>query len=141
MHTIEVTYEGELRTRALHKPSGTEIVTDAPVDNKGRGASFSPTDLASTSLASCMMTIMGILADSHGFVIDGTLAEVTKVMASDPRRIAEIHVKMIFPEGITYDEKQKIMIKRAAHTCPVALSLGEQVVQNISFVFNGIEEK
>ena len=110
-------------------------MTDAPVDNQGRGEAFSPTDLASASLASCMLTILGILASAHHFNIDGTKAEVTKVMASDPRRIAGISVRLIFPESHTLDQKQQEMIKRAALTCPVALSLSPEVQQEITFCF------
>lgn len=138
---MEIIYEGGLRTRATHLQSGTEIVTDAPVDNQGRGASFSPTDLASCSLASCMMTIMGILAHQHGFSIDGTKAEVTKIMSANPRKIAEVHIRMVFPPSLIYDNKQRSMIKKAAHTCPVALSLHETVLQQLTFVFAGKEEQ
>lgn len=138
---MEVIYEGGLRTVARHLKSGVEIVTDAPVDNQGRGASFSPTDLASCSLASCMLTIIGILAGNHGFSIDGTKAEVTKEMASDPRRIATVKIRLLFPMDFSYNPKEKTMIKRAAHTCPVALSLNESLRQELSFVFQGVEEQ
>ena len=132
---MEVIYEGSLRTRAIHLSSGAVIMTDAPVDNQGRGEAFSPTDLASASLASCMLTILGILASAHHFNIDGTKAEVTKVMASDPRRIAGISVRLIFPQSHTLNQKQQEMIKRAALTCPVALSLSPEVQQEITFCF------
>jgi uncharacterized OsmC-like protein len=138
---MEITYMGELRTHALHLPSGTEIFTDAPVDNHGKGASFSPTDLASCSLASCMMTIMGILAQTHGFDLVGTKAEVTKIMSASPRKVAEIHVRLVFPKTVVYDKKHKAMIKQAAQTCPVALSLSESVIQKVSFVFNESDEE
>lgn len=141
MHQMEVIYEGGLRTVARHLKSGVEIVTDAPVDNQGRGASFSPTDLASCSLASCMLTIIGILAQNHGFSIDGTKAEVTKLMASEPRKIQTIKIRLLFPDKAIFDEKRKLMIKRAAHTCPVALSLNESVQQELTFVFEGREEQ
>lgn len=141
MHSMEVVYCGGLRTKAVHLKSGVEIITDAPVDNNGKGESFSPTDLASCSLASCMMTIIGILAQNHGFDIVGTKAEVTKVMSSDPRKIAEVKIRLVFPSSFKADDKRKTMVKRAAHTCPVALSLHESVGQNITFVFNGLEEQ
>ena len=141
IHSMEVTYCGGLRTKATHLKSGVELITDAPTDNNGKGESFSPTDLASCSLASCMMTIIGIMAQNHGFDMDGTKAEVTKVMSSDPRKIAEIRIRLIFPNQMEADEKRKTMIKRAANTCPVALSLDESVNQAVSFVFNGIEEQ
>jgi len=112
---MEVVYCGGLRTKAVHLKSGVEIITDAPTDNNGKGESFSPTDLASCSLASCMMTIIGIMAQNHGFDINGTKAEVTKVMSSDPRKIAEVRIRLIFPENMNADEKRKTMIKRAAH--------------------------
>lgn len=136
---MEILYEGGLRTRAKHLPSGAEIITDAPVDNQGKGGSFSPTDLASCSLACCMMTIMGILAQNHGFDIDGTRAEITKVMSANPRKIAEIHVRLVFPTTRKYDDKQQAMLKNAAHTCPVALSMHELVDQRVTFVFDGQE--
>lgn len=140
MHQMEVVYEGGLRTIARHLRSGVEVITDAPVDNQGKGASFSPTDLASCSLASCMLTIIGILAQNHGFSIDGTKAEVTKLMAAEPRRIASIKIRLLFPGQISYSLKEKAMIKRAAQTCPVALSLNESLDQELSFVFEGSEE-
>lgn len=94
MTTSTVTYNGKLRTTAIHLKSNTQIITDAPVDNHGKGEAFSPTDLLATSLASCMLTIMGIKAESMRLDINDSKAEVTKVMSSDPRRVAEIHVKI-----------------------------------------------
>lgn len=138
---MEVVYCGGLRTKAIHLKSGVELITDAPTDNNGKGESFSPTDLASCSLASCMMTIIGIMAQNHGFDMVGTRAEITKVMSSDPRKIAEVKIRLVFPDTLNADEKRKIMIKRAAHTCPVALSLNESVIQTITFVFDGLEEQ
>ena len=92
MATSEVIYTGDLRCKSTHLYSGTDIFTDAPLDNQGQAAFFSPTDLMATSLANCMLTIMGIAARTHQFSIDGTRAEVTKIMASDPRRIAEVKI-------------------------------------------------
>ena len=133
--TAEIIYTGELRTTATHIASGNEIVTDAPVDNHGKGEAFSPTDLASTSLATCMLTVMGILARNKGINIEGTKAKVLKVMASDPRRISKIEIEINFPESENYSEKEKDMLKHTALTCPVALSLHPDIIQEITFNF------
>ncbi len=137
MSTAEITYTKELRTEAIHTASGTTIITDAPKDNHGKGEAFSPTDLMSSSLASCMLTIVGILAKNYEFSIDGTRAIVTKVMAANPRRVSEIHIELHFPNTINYTDKQKVMIENAARTCPVALSLHPDIRQEISFNFPG----
>lgn len=137
MSTAEITYTKELRTEAIHTASGTTIITDAPKDNHGKGEAFSPTDLMSSSLASCMLTIVGILAKNYEFSIDGTKAIVTKVMAANPRRVSEIHIELHFPNTINYTDKQKVMIENAARTCPVALSLHPDIRQEISFNFPG----
>ena len=97
MATSKVIYLGGLRTNSTHLQSGIEIITDAPLDNQGKGEAFSPTDLMATSLANCMLTIMGIAARTHEIDIDGTTAEVTKIMAAEPRRVAEIHINLHFP--------------------------------------------
>lgn len=132
MTTAEITYVGGLRTEATHAFSGTSIITDAPVDNHGKGEAFSPTDLMSSSLASCMLTIIGILANTHNFSIDGTKATVKKIMAANPRRVSEIHIDLRFPAN-DYSDKQKIMIEQAARTCPVALSLNPEIQQIVMF--------
>src|SRR5580693_834433 len=98
MATIETTYLGGLRTEATHVQSGTKIITDAPLDNQGRGEAFSPTDLLSASLGSCMLTIMGIKARNNHFNIDGTKCSITKIMAQNPRRVGEIQITFHFPE-------------------------------------------
>ena len=134
MANFKIHYIGDLRTEMTHLASGTVVLTDAPVDNKGKGEVFSPTDLASASLASCMITIMGISAREHGFNIDGAVAEVTKVMYSDPRRIGEIIIEIRFPE-ISYTAKQKKLLEIASKTCPVALSLHPDLKQNIQLIF------
>src|SRR5476651_1609787 len=121
MPTIETTYLGELRTEPVHVQSGTHIFTDAPLDNQGKGEAFSPTDLMSASLGSCMMTIMGIAARTHGMQIDGTTAAITKIMTANPRRVAEIVVELKFPGE--YTDKEKAILEHAALTCPVYLSL------------------
>lgn len=134
MATSIVVYEGGLRTKMQHLQSGVSIVTDAPLDNHGKGEAFSPTDLAATSLAGCMLTIMGISCATHGFSIDGAEARVTKVMGDKPRRIAEIAIELTFPAN-NYTSKQKNIIELISRTCPVALSLHPDVLQNISIVY------
>jgi putative redox protein len=134
MPTIHTKYLGDLRTEATHLQSGTRIITDAPTDNNGKGEAFSPTDLASASLASCMMTLMGILANREGIDLSGLEADITKVMAADPRRIAEVVIEMRCPQ-LQASDVQREKLKRAALTCPVALSLGEEVQQTIHFHF------
>lgn len=127
-------YLGNLRTKATHLKSQNAIITDAPTDNNGKGEAFSPTDLVSAALSSCMMTIMGMLAAKEGINLTGLKAEVVKVMTANPRKIAEIKINFFHPNLIATDE-QKQKLKNAAHTCPVALSLSENLKQTISFNF------
>jgi uncharacterized OsmC-like protein len=134
METAHSVYLGDLRTRARHLQSGSEIITDAPTDNQGKGEAFSPTDLVATALGSCMMTIMGIAARTHSFNVDGAKLRITKIMRSDPRRIAEVVIDIDFPP-IIYTEKQKKILKTCADTCPVALSLHPDVKQTVSLNF------
>jgi len=134
MSTSTVLYTSDLRTECTHTLSGNTIITDAPPDNKGKGEAFSPTDLVATSLACCMLTIMGIAANEHGFSIDGTRATVTKVMYAEPRRIGEIHVVLDFPDN-NYSVKEKKIIEKAAFTCPVSQSLHPELVQDIKFLY------
>ncbi len=117
MPTSKVIYTTDLRTELTHILSGDKVITDAPPDNKGRGEAFSPTDLVATGLASCMLTIMGIAANEKGFSIDGTKAEVTKVMYADPRRIGEIHIHLEFPSN-NYSEREKKIIENAIEHKP-----------------------
>ncbi len=135
MKTSKVKYLGELRTEATHLASGSTIITDAPVDNHGKGQAFSPTDLMSTSLASCMITIMGITANTHKLNIDGASAEVTKIMAANPRRVSEIHIVFTMPAN-HYSQKEKAILENAAKTCPVALSINPAIIQMIEFVYS-----
>jgi putative redox protein len=132
--TAHVTYLGGLRTEAVHGLSGNKIITDAPPDNQGKGEAFSPTDLCATSLAACMLTIMGISARNHDLDMDGAEASVQKIMAPDPRRIAriEIHIKM--PDK-GYTDKQKKILETAALNCPVHFSLAEGLEQAIVFAW------
>ena len=132
MSTSKITYNGGLRTTSVHQRSGNEIITDAPVDNKGKGEAFSPTDLLATSLGNCMLTIVGIAANEHGFNIDGTTCDITKIMAENPRRVAEIVVDFRFPDN-NYSDKDKTIIERSANTCPVMYSLHPDIKKTVSF--------
>jgi putative redox protein len=134
MEIAEILYKGELRSEARHLRSGQVLISDAPPDNQGKGEAFSPSDLMSTSLGLCMVTIMGIAARTHGFSIDGTRIRVSKIMASNPRRVAEVHVDFEMPEG-SYSDKEKQIMQQAAITCPVAMSLHPDLVQKVSFNF------
>ena len=130
--TIETIYTGELRTQATHLVSQNTIITDAPLDNNGKGEAFSPTDLLAASLGSCMLTIMGIAAKAHEFSIDGTKISITKIMAGNPRRVGEIIVDFTFPDN-NYNDKEKMLIEKAAASCPVALSLHPDLKQTVHF--------
>lgn len=133
MTTSTVTYQGELRTTAVHLKSNNQIITDAPTDNHGKGEAFSPTDLLATSLASCMLTIMGIKANDMGLDISESSADVTKVMAAEPRRVSEVHVS-ISVKGVEAD-KDKFILEKAALTCPVAKSIHPDIKQIVDFTF------
>jgi uncharacterized OsmC-like protein len=132
METVKTTYLGGLRTEATHIQSNSTIHTDAPLDNHGEGEAFSPTDLFAASFGSCMLTIMGISANAHGFNIDGTTAKITKIMGSNPRRIAEIVVELTFPKN-NYSTKEKKIIELCAKECPVANSLHSDLKQTVIF--------
>lgn len=127
-----VKYTGALRTEATHLKSGNVVITDAPSDNNGKGESFSPTDLVATSLASCMFTIMGIAADEHGIKLPEMSAKVEKKMASNPRRIEEIGIKISFGKGKLTDRERKIL-ETAALNCPVAKSVHPDIIQRTEF--------
>jgi len=130
--TAEVNYVSDLRTTCLHIASGNQIFTDAPTDNHGNGEAFSPTDLVATSLAACMLTVMGIKAQQSSINLDGTRAEVTKVMYSEPRRIGEIHIRLFFPKN-GYTDKEKSILEHTGMTCPVFHSLHSEMVKHIEF--------
>ncbi|MFO0358841.1 MAG: OsmC family protein [Sphingobacteriaceae bacterium] len=135
MATSFVKYIGDLRTESEHLASKQQIITDAPVDNHGKGQAFSPTDLMATSLANCMLTVMGIKAQGEGMTsIDGTTAEVTKIMYAEPRRVGEIHIKLTFPKN-NFSDKEKKIYEHTAHTCPVAKSLHPDLKQVLEFVW------
>lgn len=136
MPTSKVIYLGELRTKATHLLSQNSIITDAPLDNHGKGEAFSPTDLTATSLASCMMTLMGIYANNHNISIKNMEAEVTKVMSIEgPRRIVEIGVNINVQLGGEYSDNQLKAIENAGRTCPVSKSLHPEIKQNLNFKF------
>lgn len=132
--TITTKYLGELRTESVHIKSGNKIITDAPLDNKGKGEAFSPTDLLAASLATCMITIMGIQANQHGLKIEGLDCAVTKVMAINPRRVSEIIIEFNFPTN-NFSEEQKQILKDAAFSCPVAFSLHPDLKKTVTFNF------
>lgn len=134
MITSKVKYLGSLRTEAVHVRSNTTILTDAPVDNNGKGEKFSPTDLVATGLASCMISIMGIQANTSNIKLGDISAEVTKIMAANPRRISEIIVDINFSNH-NYTDKEKTILMNAAKTCPVAVSLHPDIKQTVSFNF------
>ena len=129
----KIEYKGELRTEAVHLRSGKAIITDAPVDNQGKGEAFSPTDLVATALASCMMTIMGIVAERDEIELEGTIAEVEKIMAKNPRRIGEIKIKIKFSQKLNGDERDKL--ERAAKSCPVSGSLNHNLKETVEFIY------
>ncbi len=135
---VEITarYEGQLRCNATHGPSGAHVLTDAPVDNHGKGEAFSPTDLVATALPTCMMTIMGIYAERHGISLAGMSARTEKEMTKvPPRRIAGLRTVITVP--IAADHPQREALENAAHTCPVHRSLHPDIAAPIEFVYTG----
>jgi putative redox protein len=132
--TSSVIYNGELRTTCTHLASGNQIVTDAPVDNQGRGEAFSPTDLVATALGACMMTIMGIKARDMGVDLTGARADVQKNMAANPRRIASVEVTFTMPPN-RFTQQEKDLLEAAALACPVCKSLSMDCEQAVKFVW------
>ena len=128
--TSKVTYLGDLRTTSTHIQSGTQILSDAPVDNQGRGEAFSPTDTVANALATCMFTIMGIKARDLGVDLKGATAEVSKHMQQSPRMISKITVRFTLP---AVDEKNRVILERAGMTCPVFLSLHPDIEKDVEF--------
>lgn len=126
-------YLGNLRTEAIHEQSGTKLVCDAPLDNHGKGESFSPTDLVATALGACMLTIMGISAETYGYDIVGTTLETEKIMGTNPRRIVEIKITFNFPKDREFTTQQRRVIEAAARTCPVANSLHPDIKKTLVF--------
>ena len=131
MQISTIEYKGELRTTATHQRSGKTIVTDAPPDNNGKGEAFSPTDLLSTSLGCCMITIMGIVAARHNLELLGIKADISKIMGTDPRRVTEIVVEMHIPGK--FSDKDKQLLENSARACPVAKSLHPDLKQTVIF--------
>lgn len=131
--TSKITYLGDLRTSAIHLQSGTEILSDAPIDNNGKGEAFSPTDMLATSLASCMMTIMAIKARDMNVNLEGSTVNVIKEMQTEPRRIGKIGIKMNMNANVS--EKERLILERVAMNCPVHLSLNPAIEKEISFIW------
>ncbi|MCF8320316.1 MAG: OsmC family protein [Flavobacterium sp.] len=129
--TSKITYLGDLRTSSIHLQSGSEIISDAPIDNNGKGEAFSPTDTVANALGSCMFTVMGIKAQDLNVDLSNSTAEITKVMAADPRRISEIHV--VFNFSAVTDAKNKTILERTTMTCPVYYSLHPDIKKEITF--------
>lgn len=135
MATMRARYLGDLRVECEHLASKNKIITDAPLDNHGKGEAFSPTDLACAALASCAMTIMGIEVQKLGLNLAGCTLDITKIMSADPRRIARIEI--IFNLAGSFKLSQKMALQKAAESCPVCLSLGPETEQ--VFTFNWLE--
>jgi len=131
--TSTVIYDGNLRTVAEHLQSGTVIQTDAPVDNQGKGERFSPSDLVATALGSCMLTIMGIKARDLNIDLKGTKVDIQKLMKSDPRRIGGINLTFSFPSTLEVSTKERTILERAAHTCPVIYSIHPEIEVKVAF--------
>lgn len=133
---MKTTYLGNLKCEAEHLDSGARIQTVPPKDNNGDGSKFSPTDLFATSLSCCMLSIIGMAAATHGFSIDGTTVTTEKVMAANPRRVAELRLDVRFPKGAGYSDREKAIIENAARTCPVANSLSPEIQKIINFIYD-----
>lgn len=133
MTLIKTTYIGNLRTESEHLDSGSKIVTSAPLDNQGDGLLFSPTDLFASSLGSCMLTIIGMVAGTYGFSIDGATVTTEKIMGTNPRRVVEIRLEVNFPKGVEYSKKERTIIVNAAKSCPVANSLDPAINKVVNF--------
>ncbi len=131
MATSKVTYLGDLSTSSIHLASGSEIISDAPIDNNGKGEAFSPTDTVANALASCMFTVMGIKAQDLNVDFSNSTAEVTKIMGTEPRRITEIHVT--FSMNVEITDKERIILEKTAMTCPVLNSLHPDIKKKVVF--------
>ena len=133
MSQLNIVYKNNLRTEAVHLSSGETIITDAPIDNKGKGEAFSPTDLVATALGSCMITIMGIAAQKHDIDISGTSASVKKIMGSNPRKIDEVVIDISMSNHLNENDRKRL--ERAALSCPVYKSLHPDLIKTISFSY------
>jgi putative redox protein len=134
MATVQTKYLGDLRTESVHLQSGNKLITDAPVDNQGRGEAFSPTDLLATAFGACVLTIMGMAARTHGFNIDGAEISTTKVMGTNPRRVVELVTEIVLPAN-NYTAKQKKIIELVPDECPVSNSLGADLKKTITYKY------
>jgi putative redox protein len=137
---IDVIYEGQLHCRASHGPSGASLVTDAPVDNGGKGESFSPTDLVATALGACVLTIMGLVAQRHNLDLAGTKVHVVKEMVgpqvgSPVRRIGSLRIVVTLPKGLTLSAEDRKRLEGGAAACPVKQSLHPEVKVTLEFVY------
>jgi putative redox protein len=131
---LEVRYEGDLHCTAVHGPSGSQLATDAPVDNQGRGETFSPTDLVATAIGACMLTVMGIYARPRGISLDGARASVDKDMTkTGTRRIEQLTVRLQLPASL--DGKTRASLEQVARLCPVAASLHPEVCLVLTFEY------
>ncbi len=131
MVRIDATYDGNLRCTATHEPSGAKLITDAPVDNMGKGESFSPTDLLATSMLTCVMTIVAIRADSKEIDVSGMIGSVEKTMAASPRRVAKLEVVINLPPGISMDDRAWLITEGC--NCPVCVSVSESMEVEVTF--------
>ena len=131
MVRIEASYDGDLRCTATHMPSGNQLITDAPIDNKGKGESFSPTDLLATSMLTCIMTIVAIRADSKGIDVGGMSGSVEKTMAANPRRVAKLEVVVNLPDGLDLDDRSWLITEGC--NCPVCVSVSESMEVDVTF--------
>jgi uncharacterized OsmC-like protein len=134
MATATGKYLGGLRVEVRHSASGQSFITDAPVDNNGKGEAFSPTDTVCAALSNCMMTLMGIYAERENIQLEGLQSTITKHMATNPRRISKIEIDFVWPNPVATDH-QKEMLRRTALTCPVSFSLHPDIEQVITFSF------
>ena len=129
--TSKVTYTGNLRTKCVHLGSGNEFITDAPVDNNGLGQAFSPTDTVATAIASCMLTVMGIKARDLDVDLTDSYAEITKHMASKPRRISKVEVRLKLPANVT--DKHRKILENTGNTCPVIQSINPEIIKSLDY--------
>ena len=133
-HSIENRYVGELRTSSTHIKTGKNIITDAPIDNNGKGQAFAPTDLVSSALCSCITTVMGICAEKGKFEMPNSKAKITKLMSTNPRKISEIKIEINFEKNSLTDVQKRKLIS-VGKNCPVAKSLNSDIKQNLIFNF------
>lgn len=133
---IDIVYKGGLSCEATHAPSKKTLITDAPLDNGGKGRTFSPTDLVGAALGACMETIIGLVAQRNNLNVEGLKIEVTKEMVADPvRRIGALKTRIIFPKGINYTREIKLKLEAAAKTCPVKQSLHPDINISLDFIY------